>query len=155
MAESKRHGRVLAAAFAAGLCVAGFAVSVAPAQQLQTLRGKVGLEDINPAPEVLKQQMPGDGMFNRAYRQQPPLIPHRIDGYQVTKDFNQCLTCHDWPANTKAGAPKVSETHYNDREGNRLDKISGARFFCTQCHVPQTEAKPLVTNTFRNASEVK
>ena len=41
------------------------------------------------------------------------------------------------------------------REGNRLDKISGTRFFCTQCHVPQVDAKPLVTNTFQNASEVK
>ncbi len=155
MAESKRPGRVLATVFAAGLCVAGFCVSVAPAQQLQTLRGKVGLEDVNPPPEVLKQQMPGDGMFGRAYRQQPPLIPHRIEDQQVTKDFNQCLTCHDWPANTKAGAPKASETHYTDRDGNRLDKISGSRFFCPQCHVPQADAKPLVTNTFKNASEVK
>ncbi len=155
MAESNRPGRVLATAFAAGLCVVGFSAGVAPAQQLQTLRGKVGLEEINPAPEVLNQQAPGDGMFNRAYRQQPPLIPHRIDGHQITKDFNQCLTCHDWPANTKAGAPKASETHYSDREGNRLDKISGARFFCTQCHVPQTNAKPLITNTFQNASELK
>ena len=157
MAESKRHGRMLAAALVGGLCVAGLAASASAQQQppLQTLRGKVGLEDVNPAPEVLKQQMPGDGMFGRAYRQQPPLIPHRIDGYQVTKDFNQCMTCHDWPANTKAGAPKVSETHYNDREGNRLDKISGTRFFCTQCHVPQADAKPLVTNTFQNASEMK
>ena len=153
MAESRRHGRMMA--LVAGLCIAGCAVGPASAQQLQTLRGKVGLEDINPAPEVLKQQMPGDGMFGRAYRQQPPLIPHRIDGYQITKDFNQCMTCHDWPANTKAGAPKISETHYNDREGNRLDKIAGTRFFCTQCHVPQADAKPLVTNTFQNASEMK
>jgi nitrate reductase (cytochrome), electron transfer subunit len=148
MAESKWIRLALVAALC-GFCTA------ASAQQLQSLRGKVGLEDINPAPEVLKQQTPGDGMFGRAYRQQPPLIPHRIDGYQVTKDFNQCMTCHDWPANTKAGAPKVSETHYNDREGNRLDKISGTRFFCTQCHVPQADAKPLVTNTFQNASEMK
>lgn len=162
MADSKRHARMLAlvaglgiAGMIAGL-IAGLAMTgVVAAQELKTLRGKIGLEDINPAPEVLKQQMPGDGMFGRAYRQQPPLIPHRIDGYQVTKDFNQCMTCHDWPANTKAGAPKVSETHYNDREGNRLDKISGTRFFCTQCHVPQADAKPLVTNTFQNASEVK
>lgn len=162
MADSKRHARTLAlvaglgiAGMIAGL-VAGLAMAdVVAAQELKTLRGRIGLEDINPAPEVLKQQMPGDGMFNRAYRQQPPLIPHKIDGYQITKDFNQCMTCHDWPANIKEGALKVSETHYSDREGNRLDKISGTRFFCTQCHVPQADAKPLVTNTFKNASEVK
>ena len=28
--------------------------------------------------------------------------------------------------------------------GNRLDKIAGTRFFCTSCHVPQADAKPLV-----------
>jgi len=122
---------------------------------LKSLRGNLHLEDTNPPPGVVKQEMPADGMFGRAYRQQPPLIPHRIEGYQVTKDFNQCLTCHDWPANIKSGAPKVSETHYSDREGNRLDKIAGTRFFCTQCHVPQTDAKPLVSNTFQNATEVK
>ena len=106
MADSKRHARTLA--LVAGLGIAGLIAGLAmtgsvAAQELKTLRGRVGLEDINPAPEVLKQQMPGDGMFDRAYRQQPPLIPHRIDGYQITKDFNQCMTCHDWPANTKAG----------------------------------------------------
>lgn len=122
---------------------------------LKSLRGDVGLEELGTAPPVVKQDTPSDGMFGRAYRQQPPLIPHRIETYQVTKDFNQCMTCHDWPANIKAGAPKVSETHYNDREGNRLDKISGTRFFCTQCHVPQLDAKPLVSSTFQNATEVK
>ena len=155
MADSKRSGAFVVA-LSAGLLVAGWVLTVpGHAQQLQSLRGKVGLEDVNPAPEVTKQQMPSDGMFGRAYRQQPPLIPHRIENYQVTKDFNQCMTCHDWPANVKMGAPKVSETHYNDREGNRLDKVSGTRYFCTQCHVPQAEAKPLVTNTFQNAAEVK
>lgn len=155
MADSKQSG-ALFATLTAGLLVAGWALAApAHAQQLQSLRGKLELEDINPAPDVIKQQMPGDGKFGRAYRQQPPLIPHRIDSYQVTKDFNQCMTCHDWPANIKAGAPKVSETHYNDREGNRLDKVSGARYFCSQCHAPQADAKPLVTNIFQNATEVK
>ncbi|MCL2713320.1 MAG: nitrate reductase cytochrome c-type subunit [Alphaproteobacteria bacterium] len=121
----------------------------------KTLRGDLALDAINPPPPVVKQETPADGMFDRAYRQQPPLIPHRIESYQITKDFNQCMTCHDWPANIKAGAPKVSETHYSDREGNRLDRISGTRFFCTQCHVPQDNASPLVINTFRNATEVK
>ncbi len=157
MAERFRLPRVLGAGIAMSVFVAGFIASSPGWTQepLKTLRGRFGVEETVPAPEVVRQQTPGDGMFNRAYRQQPPLVPHRIDTYQVTKDFNQCMTCHDWPANIKAGAPKVSETHYNDREGNRLDKISGTRFFCTQCHVPQADAKPLVTNTFQNATEVK
>lgn len=147
-------GRPLAAA----VLLTGVAVGTGSTQDrasLKSLRGDLGVEQVNPPPPVVKQTTPGDGKFSRAYRQQPPLIPHRVEGYQVTKDYNQCMTCHDWPANLKANAPKAPETHYSDREGNRLDKISGARFFCTQCHVPQADAKPLVTNVFRDATEVK
>lgn len=159
MNNRKRLVGALGLSLAAGLLAAAIGMhGVGEAQDrvdLKSLRGDLGLEDNNPPPGVVRQETSGNGIFGRAYRQQPPLIPHRIDGYQVTKDFNQCMTCHDWPANTRSGAPKVSETHYSDRQGNRLDKIAGTRFFCTQCHVPQTDAKPLVTNTFQNATEVK
>ena len=157
MIEKKR----LAGAFALslGLLAVGLVMTgIGVAQDrtpLKSLRGDLGLEETNPPPGVIKQDTPADGMFNRAYRQQPPLIPHRIDGHQVTKDHNQCMTCHDWPANIKAGAPKVSETHYSDREGNRLDKISGTRFFSTASHGPQTDATPLDTNSFQTAPEAK
>jgi len=146
----------LAGAGAAALIVlaAGLSFAAESGKGVKSLRGDVGLEEVNPAPDVVKQQTPSDGQFGRAYRQQPPLIPHKIDGYQVSRDFNKCMSCHDWPANVKAGAPKVSETHYVDRQGNRLDKVAGARFFCTQCHVPQADAKPLVNNVFENATEV-
>ncbi len=99
------------------------------------------------APDLYKQSTPADG-FGRAYRQQPPLIPHKIDGYQISTDNNACMTCHDWPGNTRVKAPKISETHYVDRQG-------APRYFCTQCHVPQADAKPLVGNTFENATQVK
>ncbi|MCW2282260.1 cytochrome c-type protein NapB [Rhodoblastus acidophilus] len=160
MADYTGFWRSLIQAAAAAAIVAGVGVSFGHAQDkpkpgiVKSLRGDVGLEEVNPAPDVVKQQTPSDGQFGRAYRQQPPLIPHRIDGYQVSRDFNKCMSCHDWPANVKAGAPKVSETHYVDRQGNRLDKIAGTRFFCTQCHVPQADAKPLVNNVFENATEV-
>jgi cytochrome c-type protein NapB len=42
-------------------------------------------------------------------------------------------------------------THFRDREGQELDNVSPRRYFCTQCHVPQTDAKPLVDNTFQRA----
>jgi cytochrome c-type protein NapB len=112
------------------------------------------LTELNAAPEVTRQSTPAEG-FGRAYRQQPPLIPHKIDGYQITRDNNQCMTCHDWPANTRFNAPKISETHYVDRQGVRLDKVAGTRYFCTQCHVPQADAKPLVGNVFQNATQTK
>lgn len=112
------------------------------------------LTDTSAAPDVTKQSVPSGG-FERAYRQQPPLIPHRVDGYQITSENNACMGCHDWPGNTRVNAPKISETHYVDRQGVRLDKVSGTRYFCQQCHVPQIDAKPLVGNIFKNATQAK
>ena len=129
------------------LVLAGGA-ALAQSQGVVSLRGAVGMTETNPAPVTLEQSKPAEG-FGRAYRQQPPLIPHRVEGYQVTKAFNKCLSCHGWPQNAQYGATKVSETHYETREGTRTDEITGARWFCNQCHVPQVDAKPLVGNNFK------
>jgi len=128
-------------------------VALAQSQNVVTLRGAVGLTEQNAAPVTLEQSKPANG-FGRAYRQQPPLIPHRIDDYQVTRDYNKCLTCHGWPQYAQYGAPKVSETHYETRDGTRLDAVSGQRWFCTQCHVPQADAPELVPNAFKNATQI-
>lgn len=112
------------------------------------------LTDTSAAPDLGKQTVPAGG-FDRAYRQQPPLIPHKVEGYQITTDNNACMGCHDWPGNTRVNAPKISETHYVDRQGVRLDKVAGTRYFCQQCHVPQVDAKPLVGNMFKNATQAK
>ena len=128
-------------------------VAYGAAQETKTLR-ETPLTESGAPPDLYKQSMPAEG-FGRAYRQQPPLIPHKIDQYQVTLGNNACMGCHDWPGNTRFNAPKISETHYVDRQGVRLDKIAGTRYFCQQCHVPQADAKPLVGNSFQNATEVK
>jgi periplasmic nitrate reductase subunit NapB len=47
-------------------------------------------------------------------------------------------------------APMISITHFQDREGQMLADVSPRRYFCTACHVPQTNAQPLVTNEFRD-----
>ncbi len=122
--------------------------------QLKALGGEKSLDRTNAAPDVEKQSVPAGG-FGRAYRQQPPLIPHKVEGYQVTTTNNACMNCHDWPGHIDAKAPKVSETHYVDRAGERLDKVAGTRYFCQQCHVPQADAKPLVNNNFQNATQAK
>ncbi len=57
--------------------------------------------------------------------------------------------------NASIGAPKVSETHYLDRNGVALDQVARSRWFCKQCHVPQADARPLVDNTFKSAAEVE
>jgi cytochrome c-type protein NapB len=127
--------------------------AAASAQEVQSLRGDLAIDDPDHAPATFRQET--GGPMERAYRQQPPLIPHRISGYQIDLRVNKCLSCHDWPANVKEGAPKVSETHYTDREGVALDKVAGTRWFCTQCHVPQANAPSLVSNTFTNANETR
>jgi cytochrome c-type protein NapB len=85
----------------------------------------------------------------RDFVQQPPLIPHSTKGYQITKNFNKCMDCHAWSRAPTTGATKVSITHFKDREGKELSNISPGRYFCTTCHVPQTDAEPLVKNTFK------
>lgn len=121
---------------------------------LQSLRGETPLTDTTAAPAVRKQNTSA-GRFNRAYRQQPPLIPHNIEKYQINLKVNQCMRCHDWPYNVEEGAPKISETHYVDRKGVALDRVSRTRWFCTQCHVPQANARPLVDNDFESTVNVR
>jgi nitrate reductase (cytochrome), electron transfer subunit len=147
------HALAVVAAIACAPLVSTLAQAQEPTRPLKTLREEP-MTELGSAPEVTRQSTPAEG-FGRAYRQQPPLIPHKVDAYQITLDNNQCMTCHDWPGNTRVQAPKISETHYVDREGARLDKVAGTRYFCTQCHVPQADAKPLVGNAFQNATQAK
>jgi cytochrome c-type protein NapB len=84
----------------------------------------------------------------RAYPMQPPTIPHKIDDYQLDLNANKCMSCHARIRTADTQAPMISVTHYQDRDGNFLAELSPRRYFCTQCHVPQTDARPLVDNNF-------
>jgi cytochrome c-type protein NapB len=44
----------------------------------------------------------------------------------------------------------ISITHFMDRNGQMLADVTPRRYFCTGCHVQQTDAKPLVGNTFED-----
>ncbi|MEM1050256.1 MAG: nitrate reductase cytochrome c-type subunit [Pseudomonadota bacterium] len=126
------------------LAFGGFAV----AQSLQSLRGAEVDE-----PVVLDSvHRTIEGRMQRNYRQQPPLIPHSIQQYQIDLRTNQCLACHDWTKAGERNAPTLSMTHYLDRDGNELDHIAGTRYFCNQCHVPQADAPALVDNVFEPSS---
>ncbi len=152
--KSKKIGKLIGASLVAGLLLSAVGVAQEVSGSLKGLGGEQVLDQPNAAPDIEKLAVPAGG-FPRAYRQQPPLIPHKVDGYQITKTNNACMTCHDWPGNVQYKAPKVSETHYVDRQGQRLDKVAGTRYFCQQCHVPQANAKPLVKNSFEDATQVK
>ncbi len=79
---------------------------------------------------------------------QPPVIPHKIEGYQLDKNANRCMMCHARTRTQESQAPMVSVTHFMDRDGNFLAELSPRRYFCMQCHVPQADAKPLIDNKF-------
>lgn len=120
----------------------------AQAEEVASLRGSLALDEPATVPEQKRWNKDGEPL-DRAYMQQPPLIPHQIKGYRINIKYNKCLTCHSW-ANARAmGAPRISQTHFEDRDGNSLANVSPRRYFCNQCHVPQVNAQPLVENTFQ------
>ena len=41
----------------------------------------------------------------RNYPEQPPLIPHQIEGYQVDINGNKCLSCHSRSRTAESQAP--------------------------------------------------
>jgi nitrate reductase (cytochrome), electron transfer subunit len=84
----------------------------------------------------------------RNYPEQPPVIPHSIDGYQIDINGNKCLSCHARARTAESQAPMVSITHFMDRDGQFLASVSPRRFFCTECHVPQNVSNPPVSNDF-------
>lgn len=86
----------------------------------------------------------------RNYSEQPPIIPHSIDGYQITLNANRCLECHRRQYTDHVRAPMISITHFQDRDGQMLADVAPRRHNCTACHVQQTDAKPLVENDFRD-----
>lgn len=85
------------------------------------------------------------------YVNQPPMIPHSVDGYQVTTNTNRCLQCHGVQHYRATGSPRISPTHFINAQGKVLTDVSSNRYFCLQCHVPQTDAPPIVENTFKPA----
>ena len=124
------------------------------AEQPQSLRGANPLNAPSKAPQTMKWQNDREPI-TRDYVQQPPLIPHKTKGYKINIKSNKCLTCHSWSNYKEAGATKISQTHFSDRENNVLSNIAPRRYFCTQCHVPQINAKPLVENTFNPLQTIK
>lgn len=106
-----------------------------------------------PAPPMAGEPR-HSGREIRNYPEQPPVIPHSIRGYQVDRRHNRCLECHSRNQAPTVGAPMVSVTHFVDRDGQTRAAVAPSRYFCTQCHVPQTDASPLVESDFRSIDQV-
>lgn len=134
----------------AGLLVAAWAF--AQSDDIATLR-KAPLEAEPEAPRIASE-LNTDVRQARNYPEQPPLIPHKIEGYQIDLNSNKCLSCHNRHRVEESQAPMISVTHYMDRDMQVLAEVSPRRYFCLQCHIPQTDARPLVDNTFEDVTEI-
>jgi cytochrome c-type protein NapB len=111
----------------------------------------------SPAAFAYSESSPGSGKtLPRAYAGAPPQIPHNIQGFMpVTARNNMCVGCHNnpamWGKKAKGAPTPMPPSHYTDTRNapdNVTKKMIGARFVCTQCHVPQANVQPLVDNTF-------
>jgi len=114
-----------------------------PTQQMET-----------GAAATLPKWVVDDERKMRAYPDQPPIIPHSIEGYQLSVNTNRCLSCHKREFTQDSGAPMISVTHYMTRDGQMIADVSPRRYFCTACHVPQADVRPLVDNGFKDMSEL-
>ncbi len=117
------------------------------ALSVQSLRGDKALDSKSNKAGKHKVATVSGGI-ERNYKLQPPMIPHKTDKYIISLKNNGCLKCHSEKAYKKEKAPKVGDSHYIDRDGKTLKTISKRRYFCTQCHAPQTGDSPLVENTY-------
>jgi cytochrome c-type protein NapB len=135
----------------------GLMAAVAWAQQspglVDAARGPVPVPQLTEPP-LLGNAVNDDVRRPRSYDMQPPTIPHRVDGYQIDKNFNKCLDCHARAKTEVSQAVPVSATHYIDRSGKVLPQISTRRYFCMQCHVAQDAVLPLVGNSFENVDQL-
>jgi cytochrome c-type protein NapB len=136
----------------------GLGVSLAAAQdvgeaRVDDLRGDVPLTEEGDAPPIYKE-INDDLRRARNYPEQPPVIPHNIRDYPITLNANKCLTCHTREFTAQSQAPMISVTHFMDRDGQVLATVTPRRYFCTQCHVTQSEAPELVKNDFAPIEEI-
>lgn len=144
---------VPALVFVTLFCAGTAAVAQMAANRSPELTGPPTPMESVPAAPVPKW-VTDDRRQMRAYPEQPPVIPHSIEGYQLSVNANRCLSCHKREFTQSSGAPMISVTHYMNREGQMLADVSPRRYFCTECHVPQADVRPLVENRFKDMSEL-
>lgn len=139
----------------AALAVSHVALAVAEAQT-PALRGTDAAAPAQGFEAKNYGGRPGSqALVKRTFDKQPPVIPHAVLNFdEITLEDNQCLSCHGPDTYVKKEAPRVGDSHFTDRDGNKHDTIVGSRYACTLCHVPQADAPALVDNTFKASGKV-
>jgi cytochrome c-type protein NapB len=119
-----------------------------------SLRGLTQL-DVTKKADSFKRIPKDRSPYVSDYVYQPPLIPHRIRGYEISTNANKCLSCHSFRRARDSGATKISVTHYGTREGRVLSDVSPRRYFCLQCHVTQSDTALLIENDFKRVDSLR
>lgn len=107
-----------------------------------------------PSPPLFKESDASPGEvppLPRAFPGAPPLVPHDVSGYHITRKDNDCVECHSVKEKEKGQPTPMPPSHYTDLRnapGKVAERVAGARWVCTACHVAQTDAGPLVGNRF-------
>ena len=131
--------------------IAAFLVGLAGhvAADLSSLRGAEAVPTTLAAPKLMRFINDKENV-ERTFDDQPPLTPHTNEKYTINLQTNKCLDCHmKQPGKDEAKSVEMSESHFIGRDGVKLDRLAGGRHFCTQCHVPQVDAKPLIGSNFQ------
>ena len=142
--------------------LAALALLAAPlAARAGTPDAKLGLSKTSvfevPAPPAhqAEDSTPGEKPLpKRLSTELPPVIPHGIaDLLPITRDSNACLGCHDVQGPKVKGEPTpIPASHHVDLRnapGKTQEQVAGARYVCISCHVPRSDAKPLVGSQYR------
>jgi nitrate reductase (cytochrome), electron transfer subunit len=147
-------GQLLAFVLAAFAGTMVFVIGAVSQEIVPRLTGNRAPMEDAATPPMAKPIM-DDVRRMRAYPEQPPVIPHSIDGYELSLGANRCLECHRRQFAERVSAPMISVTHFVDRDGQVLADVAPRRYFCTQCHVQQTDARALVPNVFVDMSTMQ
>lgn len=114
---------------------------------------------VDKAPEIqnyLGSKPGGQALIQRNYQQQPPLIPHKVDGFDdINAEENTCLDCHIHKEVRGQKIPQVKESHLVKPVNPAAPELHKSRWQCNSCHVPQVDAKPLVENIFKGSAAAK
>jgi len=117
--------------------------------------------------------------IERAFQDAPPMIPHSVEGLLPIKAGNNaCTGCHMPEVAPAMKATPIPKSHFVnfrpkhnfdgkqfskviDNQKNEVsiskpsDKLSMARFNCSQCHAPQSTGALAVENTFEGGFSAK
>lgn len=119
---------------------------------LSTLRPQ-SVSSADSAPEVKNYvgKRPGQhALIARTFAQQPPLVPHTVEGYSIAPGDNSCIDCHISDEFKGKKMPKMGDSHFlKTSTAGAEPEVNMQRWQCDSCHVPQVDAQPLVGNDFK------